>query len=171
MDDIPKNLCNDINRLAAINVISLLVDRMVGVHDISLRTWKDNFLRDIGILMVYHQILSWIPMTYSSTENQGMINDFTKTTTMLVIPSLLKGKQPNLQHIGITLSGVFIYHKVVRKPLIKIMDEYGVKFNEGIEDMIETLLLLGMTRDKLDPMETVSELVSLAVYHATMKHT
>lgn len=168
--NIPKNLCNDLNRLAAINVISIGVDRLVGVQNVDMRQWKEDFFRDIGVLMVYHQVLSYIPNAYVKEENRGMADDFTKTAVLLLTPSLIGGKRPNLQNVGVVLAGVLVYHKVVRGPLIAFLREKGIGFNEGIEDMTETLLLLAMSRDQLDPMGTVSELLSLVIYHAAMKH-
>lgn len=168
--NIPKNLCNDLNRLTTISAISLSVDRLLGVKDVNIPAWKDNLLRDIGILMVYHQALSYIPNTYVGPEDRGMADDFTKTTVLLLTPALMDGEKPNMQTIGMVLAGVMLYHKVVRSPLISFLNEKGIGFNEGIEDMVETLLLLAMSRKQIDPLATASELMSLAIYHAAMKY-
>jgi hypothetical protein len=160
--NVPKKLCNDLNRLAAINIISLGIDKASG-SKINIQEWKDEFLRDIGVLMIYHQVLAWIPERFDSE----LVDDLTKTAVLMIIPNIQK---PDWNNLAMILGLVVVYHKVVRSSLIQFLHNKGIGFDEGIEDMVETLLMLAASRDKINVKGTVSELLSLGIYHSYMKH-
>jgi hypothetical protein len=163
MTDTPKSLCNDLNRLAAINIITLALDQAVYGKKIDMIGWKNGFLRDIGILMVYHQVLA---RTVERFDDDGMINDLAKTSVLILVPNI---KKPQWNYLLGSLALVAVYHKVIRKHLISFLQSKGIGFNEGIEDMVENLLLLSISRDG-GISSAISQILSLGIYHAAMKH-
>lgn len=77
---ITRNLCNDLNRLATVNLITFGFDTYLGKRQGSFQAfqaWKDGFLRDIIVLMIYHQLLH-VRTAYLdrfSEADAGMIDD------------------------------------------------------------------------------------------------
>lgn len=164
MSTITTNLCNDLNRLAAINLISYGIDVYFGKPPDNFRDWKDGFLRDVGILMVYHQTLYVVSQYFKDSE---MVDDFVKTSCLLLVPAVLSNQKPDWTTIGTVLSGVVIYHKAVR-PLL--MRKIGETFNTGIEDLVETSLLLAMTRPSgLTVRSALTQLGAIVIYHAYLR--
>lgn len=165
--NVPRNLCNDLNRLAMINLITYGASYLHGQVTPSFRRWKDGFLRDIAILMVYHQLLSYIPNQFG--KDADMVDDFVKTGSLLIVPHLFNGTRPNYQQIGLVLGGVVLYHKVVRLHLVRWIERQDMKFDIGLEDLVETVLLLSMTRTE-GPREVLSQLAAIAAYHTYLKY-
>ena len=120
---ITKNLCNDLNRLATINIITYSVNVYLDRQP-NFQSWKDSFLEDIAILMVYHQALSYLS-NYFKGQDSEMIDDFIKTGCLLLIPNLINTKHIDWTKIGTVLGGVAIYHKLIRPTLVNKMNEIG----------------------------------------------
>lgn len=159
---IPRSLCNDLNRLATVNVITFLVNKSMG-NPQNFTSWKDGLLRDIGILMVYHQVLArFIP----NSQARPLVEDLAKTSILMLVPTI---NNPNWKQVFGTLSLVVLYHKVIRKHLISYLKANNIGFNEGIEDMIETMVLLSISKEN-GMLELLSQLCALGIYHATLKH-
>jgi hypothetical protein len=165
---ITKNICNDLNRLATINLVTYGFDTYLGKKP-NLQGWKDGFLRDIIILMVYHQSLYFISTHFEGPDSE-MVDDFVKTGCLLLAPGLISQTPASLQTIGTVLGGVVIYHKLLRPTLVHKMQERGVDFNAGIEDLVETVFLLSMTRDNGLTFESImTQLSAIAVSHAYLR--
>lgn len=165
MKNVPVNLCNDLNRLTAINLISLLFDKQLGTT-VNLHSWKNGFLRDIGILMVYHQLLSYLSDQFDDSD---MVDDLIKTSVLLLVPYAFNLNKANWKLVATILAGVVVYHKVVRGPLIDTMNKRAIGFNSGIEDIVETILLLSMTREK-GISSIFSQLVGVVIYHGYLRY-
>lgn len=163
-NQIPKNLCNDLNRLAAVNVISFLINKPQNIID-----WKDSFLRDIGVLMVYHQLLSRFNGKLATSLNAEMTGDLIKTGCLLLLPQLSNLSNLDWMAVGVTMGGVVIYHTLVRPKLLQEMKRRNIGFNEGIEDLVETVLLLALSRNG-DLSSILSQLFAIAVAHAYLWH-
>lgn len=94
-----------------------------------------------------------------------------KSGVLLLVPGLLQQKKSNINwtRIGTVLAGVALYHKVVRPILVAKMEQHGLGFNSGIEDLTETVLLLSMTRDT--PLSSVlTQLLAIVTYHAYLRY-
>ena len=157
--DTPKNLCNDLNRVVVIYVIGLAISNLFGKPQ-SLPVWKEGLLRDIGTLMIYHQVLSYI------ANDDPMMGDLIKTGVLLLVPNL---RNPDWTSIGMILGGVVLYHKVIRPTLTKKLKESGIGFDEGIEDIVESLLLLGLSNDRT-PKAVATQIAALSLHHMYTKY-
>ena len=159
--DVPKNLCNDLNKLSIVNIISLAIDYGMN-RKVNFAGWKDGFLGDIGILMIYHQALSFLSEKFDDSD---MVDDLIKTTVLILVPTLFA---PKWKELIIMLLLVVVYHKIIRQPLVTILKDKGLGFDEGIEDIVETLLLLAFSKD-INAGNVLNTMASLGIYHS-IKH-
>lgn len=160
-----KNLCNDLNRLAAVNLIGISFDTYLG-RKVDMRSWKDGFLQDIGILMVYHQVLHYISRNF----NSELASDLIKTSCFLLVPKINNFSSVDWRRIATTLSGVTLYHKLVRPYVLDFLEKHNISEDSiaATEDLTETVLLLAMSRDA--PIgSVVSQLLAIGVFHTFMK--
>lgn len=161
-----KNLCNDLNRLAAVNLIGLSIDSYMG-RKVDLRAWKDGFLQDIGILMVYHQVLHYISKNFDNSE---LAADLIKSSCFLLVPKITNFSSVNWRKVATTLSGVTLYHKLIRPYVMKFLEKHDITESSiaATEDLTETVLLLAMSRDA--PIATIiSQLLAIGVFHTFIR--
>jgi hypothetical protein len=160
---ITSNLTNDLNRLATINLVSLAISKPG-----SYQVWKDGFFSSTIALMFYHQILHFISQHFQGPD-ADMVGDLVKTCVLLVAPSIIDGVPVQWMELIIVLCGVLLYHKIIRPAMLSKLDQHGIEFNEGLEDLTETVLLLALSADASIGM-IGTHLVSVAVYHWVLRN-
>ena len=159
-----SNLANDLNRLATINVLSLAMSKSTGGY----QAWKNGFFSSTIALMFYHQILHFISQNFQGAE-ADMISDLVKTCVLLVAPSIIDGVPVQWMELVVVLCGVVLYHKIIRPMMLSKLAQHGIEFNEGLEDLTETVLLLSLSSDaSLGMIGTY--LVAIAVYHWVLRN-
>lgn len=173
MNRTTHNLCNDLNRLATVKLLSYGVDTYLGKRT-NLRDWKDSFLTDVGILMVYHQVLARVTKALAADADADMVGDLVKTGCLLLVPQITNLRNADWRNadwrtIGLVLGGTIVYHKVIRSRLLQAMSKYNITFDEGIEDLTETVLLLALSRQS-DWSSVISQLAAIAIAHAYLWH-
>ena len=107
--------------------------------------WKSDIIYDLVALSVYHTVLTRVQLM-DLGKWKDVVSDIVKTGTLVYVSSMFTGKQIGA---GMTtmLTGILLYHFVLRKPLLKLVTD-NTKLNlsvvEGIEDSIETVVLLSL---------------------------
>ena len=110
MLDIPKVVCNDLNRILTINTVGLLIARIMN-YSIDFNTWHITTLRDIGLISVYDQVIVRFHknllryMKNNGIKFNGAIEELVEN---LVLLSLNKSTTPIL--LTTQILGVIIYH-------------------------------------------------------------
>jgi hypothetical protein len=158
------DLFNDIHRTLISSFIASWLQK--GTKGLTLG-WQSEILHDLVALSVYHTILHRVKMSnFGSYE--PLIDDLVKTSTIIYVSGLLSNKNLGYKQL-ITLCGVLFYHKIIRKPLLSLIHD-KTKLNkpviEGIEDSIETIILLSLDGD----MSAIPyKLIGLSVYYYLIK--
>ena len=159
---VASNLSNDLNRLATINLMSLIWPTA------DYQVWKDGFFSSTLALMFYYQILYFISQRFHGPD-ADMVGDLVKTCVLLVMPSVIDGKPVPWMELIVVLCGVVLYHKIIRPMVLVKLEQHDIEFNEGLEDLAETVLLLSLSSESSVSMIGV-HMVSLSAYHWVLRN-
>ena len=136
------SMFNDMHRTLISSFVANLLEK--GSRGLN-STWRSDIMYDIVSLSVYHTILTRVKLM-NLGKWEPVISDVVKTGTIIYVSNILNGKQIGAGMISM-LTGILFYHLAVREPLLKlILDKTTLNRSvvEGIEDSIETALLLSL---------------------------
>ena len=160
MLDIPKVVCNDLNRILTINTLGLLIARIMN-YSIDFSTWHIRTLRDIGLISVYDQVVVKFHKKFS---DPALMGDILKSITLIILPNIYNINQDLINRTITVVIGIIFYHKIVRPYLLSYMKNNGIKFNGAIEELVENLVLLSLNKDTT-PISLITQMLGVIIYH------
>lgn len=149
----------DLNRVTAVYALSDLLQGGRG-------KMREGLLHDILSLLFYHGVVKNLSLeNYLSSLPSAMAEDIVKTIVLMLISGLMKGSV-NIKNLLLTLVGVCVYHIMVRPMLLDSKLVTMVDY-ETIEDIAETLIILGIGNSSMNEIGT--RVLSLIIYHNLMR--
>jgi len=160
MLDIAKDVCNDLNRILTVNIVGLIIAHMMN-HRVDLNNWQTATLRDIGVITVYDHVLVKFHKNFRDT---GLVGDIFKTISLMLLPNIFRIDSNLINRTIIVVMGIVFYHRVIRPPLAAYMKRKGVRFNSAVEELVENLVLLSLSKNtSTDSLTT--QIFGVIIYH------
>ena len=160
MLDVAKDVCNDLNRILTVNIVSLVIAHTMN-HQVDFNSWQTATLRDIGVITVYDHIIVKFHKNFRDT---GLVGDIFKSISLMLLPNIFSINSNLINTTIIAMMGIAVYHKVIRPPLVAYMKRNGINFNSAVEELIENLVLLSLSKDtSMDTLAT--QIFGVIIYH------
>ena len=160
----PRELHNSLYRVVTIYVLSLFIEGVLGMGTgYPTDAWKIDMLHDIVSLMIYRKFAQYvIPQLLLEDDTKKIFSELSETVILTVLGFYFAGKQLNYGLLASLFIIVWVYHYMIRPHLKKL-----AVYNEGIEDMAQTLVLLSAT--DLTVKGITSKMLALLIHHNFLK--
>ena len=160
MLDIPKVVCNDLNKILTVNFVGLIIAYIMN-YSIDLNSWQTAILRDIGLISVDDQVIVKFHKNFS---DPALMGDILKTISLMILPNIFSIDQELVNRTIVVMMGITFYHKIVRPPLLSYMKNNGIRFNAPIEELVENLVLLSLNKDTT-PQSLTTQILGVILFH------